>query len=64
MRSNINRIRLPLRCILPGCPFRPGSPAGGGPPSPEGEGFLFRVPNMIDSRISTPSLPGKVAFAL
>src|SRR5690554_4170439 len=31
---------------------------------PKGEGFLIRVPNIIRGRISIPSLPGKVAFAL
>src|SRR5688572_25714484 len=31
---------------------------------PKGEGSLIRVPNVIRGKISTPSLLGKVAFAL
>jgi len=31
---------------------------------PKGEGVVIRVPNVIRGKISTPSLLGKVAFAL
>src|SRR5690606_30712354 len=44
-------------------PFRPEPLVGAGH-LPRGEGFLIRVPDIVRGKISAPSLPGKVAFAL